>query len=229
METSPCDPRLVVAVDGPSGAGKSTVARGVATRLGLRYLDTGALYRAVTWLVLREGIEPDDEPAVRRLADSARLDVDTDPISPAVRIAGVDVTAAVRSPEVSAHVSAVAAQAAVRAQLLRVQHAVIGEGGIVVEGRDIGTTVAPDAGVKIFLTASADARAARRHRQPGEAAGGVDATRNELERRDAHDSGRAASPFRKADDAIEVDSTELSIDAVVDLIVARCRVRVKTS
>ena len=222
MAAPPLPSDLVVAVDGPSGAGKSTVARAVATRLGLRYLDTGALYRALTWLVLREGVDPADEAGVHGLLAGAGLAVETRPDAPAVQIGNVDVTAAIRTPEVTAAVSTVAAQPAVRARLLEVQRTVVGRGGIVVEGRDIGTTVVPGAQVKVFLTASSHARAARRHGQPGEGSNGLAGTHAAIERRDAHDSGRAVSPFRKADDAVELDSTDLSVEAVVDLVVAQC-------
>ena len=153
---------LVVAIDGPSGSGKSTVARGVARLLGLRYLDTGAMYRAVTWLVLHEGVDVDDGAAVTALAEQADLQVTTTPDPVTVHIAGHDVTADIRGADVTAAVSRVSAAPGVRAAMVDRQRRLIGAGGIVVEGRDIGTTVAPDAPVKIFLTADEQVRAGRR-------------------------------------------------------------------
>lgn len=213
-------PTLVVAIDGPSGSGKSTVARGVAATLGLRYLDTGAMYRAVTWLALHRGVALDDEAALTDLADTAHLDLTTTPAPVTVHTDGVDVTDAIRGADVTAAVSQVSAVPGVRSAMVRRQRAVIGDGGIVVEGRDIGTTVAPAAAVKIFLTADADVRARRRAR---EAASGVAATRDSLSRRDAYDAGRTASPLAQAPDALVVDSSHSSADEVVARIVAQAR------
>ena len=213
---------LVVAIDGPSGSGKSTVARGVADALGLRYLDTGAMYRAVTWLVLQRGVALDDAAAVAATAASAELEVSTDPQDRRVTVDGTDVTAAIRSAEVTAAVSSVSAVGDVRAQMLRRQRELIGSGGIVVEGRDIGTTVAPDADVKIFLTADERVRAQRRG---AELAGGsadadvVASTSDALRRRDAADSTRKASPLTKAPDATEIDSSQLDAQGVIDRVV----------
>jgi CMP/dCMP kinase len=213
---------LVVAIDGPSGSGKSTVARGVAEALGLRYLDTGAMYRAVTWLVLHRGVALDDAPAVASTAAGADLEVSTDPHRRRVVIAGTDVTDEIRSAAVTAAVSAVSAVGDVRAEMVRRQRAVIGAGGIVVEGRDIGTTVAPAADVKVFLTADERVRAKRRG---AEIAGGVAdphmvaSTTEALRRRDAADSSRTASPLTKAPDATVIDATELSADAVIARVV----------
>lgn len=208
---------LVVAIDGPSGSGKSTVARGTARALGLRYLDTGAMYRAVTWLALRRGIDLSDAPALEELARTAPLDIETDPVRPAIHADGTDVTDAVRGSEVTAAVSAVSAVAGVRTAMVERQRALIGVGGIVVEGRDIGTTVAPEAPVKVFLTADASARAARRAHQDG--AGSeetvVAATQADLIRRDAADSSRIASPLTQAPDALVIDSTALAPDEVI--------------
>lgn len=222
--------QVVIAVDGPSGSGKSTVARGVARALGLRYLDTGAMYRAVTWAVLERGLEPADAAAVGRLAESAELEVGTDPAAPTVAIDGADATVAVRSEPVTAAVSTVSAVPAVRAAMVQRQRELIDSGGIVVEGRDIGTTVAPDAAVKVFLTADPAARARRRGLEltaadsgPGPGPGGsvtldpatLDRTRAELLRRDAADSGRATSPLTQAADAVAIDSTDLTPDEVI--------------
>jgi CMP/dCMP kinase len=216
---------LVVAVDGPSGSGKSTISRGVAERLGLRYLDTGATYRAVTWLVLQRGVDPADGAATEALARQADLQVGTDPREPWVRIDGTDVTTAVRGPEVTAAVSAVSASPGVRRALVDLQRAVAADGdrGIVVEGRDISAVVLPDADVKVFLTASGEVRAARRAAETASAApDSVAVTLADLQRRDRLDSSRAASPLTRAPGAVELDSTELGIDEVVDRVVGLC-------
>jgi cytidylate kinase len=232
---------LVVAIDGPSGSGKSTVARGVASALGLRYLDTGAMYRAVTWLALQAALDPADRDAVERLAADADLTITTDPAGPAIAADGFDLSVAVRGSDVTAAVSAVSAAPGVRQAMVARQRELIGAGGIVVEGRDIGTTVAPDAAVKVFLTADPAARAQRRALQDtqrralqdtqrralqdtekaGAAAASVAATEADLVRRDAADSSRAASPLTQAADALVIDSTMLDADEVVALIVRR--------
>jgi len=211
---------LVIAVDGPSGSGKSTTARGVAERLGLRYLDTGAMYRAATWAMLERGIDVDDPDAVATATSSVRFDVGTDPRRPAISADGVDVAGPIRGPAVTAAVSAVSAVAAVRRQLVALQRELIGDGGIVVEGRDIGAVVAPDADLKVFLTAESAQRAARRHAETGGAADQVGATEADLARRDTLDSTRAASPLTQAADAVVVDTTELGLEDVIDHIVA---------
>ncbi len=223
------EPRgLVVAIDGPSGSGKSTVARGVARRLGLRYLDTGAMYRAVTCLALDERVDLEDGEALAALAERTPLELTTDPEHFGVRAAGQDVTERIRTRAVSNAVSAVSAAQGVRSWLLKVQREIIGAGGIVVEGRDIGTVVAPDAEVKIFLTASSAARAERRFSEIGEPAGDADyglrLTQNEIDRRDRLDSSRESAPLRRAAGAVELDSTGLSADEVVDAVLTRCPV-----
>jgi len=217
---------LVVAIDGPSGSGKSTVARGVARALDLRYLDTGAMYRALTWLALHEGVPLDDAAALAALAEQADLVVTTAPEPVTVHAAGHDVTSAIRAGNVTAAVSTVAAVPGVRAAMVARQRELIGAGGIVVEGRDIGTTVAPEAPVKIFLTASESARAKRRAH---EAAAAVSDTLQALARRDALDSGRSASPLAQAAEATVVDSTDLSAAEVVDRIVAMAREVLQTT
>jgi cytidylate kinase len=214
-----------VAVDGPGGSGKSTVARALARRLGLRYLDTGAMYRALTWLALQRGIATDDADALADLARSASLAVGTDPDAPTVMIEDVDVAGPIRGPEVTAAVSAVSAVPAVREQLVALQRTLIAvaagsSAGIVAEGRDIGTVVAPDAPLKVFLTASATERARRR---ADETEADAATTELDLARRDQLDSSRAASPLAQAPDAIVVDSTTMGIDEVVDMIVERCQ------
>jgi CMP/dCMP kinase len=214
---------LVVAVDGPSGSGKSTISRAVAKAAALRYLDTGAMYRAAAWLALRDGIGPADTGRLIARLAAAPLEVRTDPDAPTVQIDGVDVTRAVRGADVTAAVSAVSAVPGVREIMVRRQRELIGAGGIVVEGRDIGTTVAPDAPVKIFLTADPAVRASRRLRQDGAATGdlALATTQADLQKRDSADSGRTASPLTQAADATVLDSTELGIDEIVRQILAR--------
>ena len=208
---------VVVAMDGPSGSGKSSTSRGVATRLGLRYLDTGAMFRAVTWWMLRHDVDVEDAGAVAARAEEPVLVSGTDPAAATITVDGIDVAGPIRSPEVTAAVSAVSAVPEVRARLLREQRAIIGEGGIVVEGRDIGTVVAPDAAVKVYLTADPEARAVRR---TAELTGAdVTATRQDLLRRDRLDSGRAAAPLAMADGAHHIDTTPFTLDEVVDQVV----------
>ena len=218
--------RDVIALDGPSGTGKSTVARGLARRLGFRYLDTGAMYRAVTWAVLRDGVDPDDAAAVTDLAARTHITVTTDPDHLHVTVDGRSVDGEIRSRAVTTAVSPVSAIPEVRAQLVAQQRELIGSGAVVVEGRDIGTVVAPDSPLKIFLTASPDARATRRAREDGTDRSGTAA---DLDRRDAYDSSRAHSPLRAAEDAVHVDTTTMDIDEViqrlVDLAVERQIVR----
>jgi CMP/dCMP kinase len=210
---------LVIAVDGPSGSGKSSAARGVADRLGLRYLDTGAMYRAMTWWMLRSGIDVDDPRAVAQACGGPVIVAGTDPHAPTINVDGMDVAVPIRGREVTNAVSAVSAVPQVRARLVGLQRTAIGSGGIVVEGRDIGTTVAPDAPVKVFLTASASARATRRS---AELAGptSLDVTQTEMARRDHLDSTRATTPLAVARDAVMMDTTELDLAQVIDAIVA---------
>ncbi len=202
----------MVAIDGPAGAGKSTVARRLAARLGIPHLDTGAMYRAVTWAVLNDGVDPADPEAAARAARDADIDVVDEHT---VRVGGVDVTTVIRGPDVTAAVSTVAAHPAVRAELVARQKAWIDQRGRgVVEGRDIGTVVLPDATLKAYLTATARTRARRRQsEQPGLDLAHVEA---EIERRDALDAGREHSPLRPADDAEVVWTDELDADEVVD-------------
>lgn len=205
-------------MDGPSGSGKSSTSRGVARRLGLRYLDTGAMFRAVTWWMLQHGVDVHDPAAVAAHADDPVLVSGTDPAAPTITVDGTDVAGPIRSPEVTAAVSAVSAVPEVRARLLRDQRAIIGEGGIVVEGRDIGTVVVPDAPVKVYLTADPEARATRR---AAEMTGSdVLATRDDLLRRDRYDSGRATAPLLMADGAHHIDTTPYTLDEVIEQVVA---------
>ena len=201
---------LVVAVDGPSGAGKSSASRGAARALRLRYLDTGSMYRALTWWLLDRGADTTDPEVVARLAAEPVIEVGTDPAAPWTRVDGTDVSAAIRTREVTGAVSAVAAVPQVRARLIAMQREIIASaGGIVAEGRDIGTVVAPDAQVKVFLTADGASRASRR------AAEASWTTRAEVDRRDRMDTAQSG----KAADAVEVDSTGLDLDEVVGVIV----------
>jgi CMP/dCMP kinase len=210
-------PPLVLAVDGPSGAGKSSASRAAARALGLRYLDTGATYRALTWWLLHQGVDVGDAAAVAALAAEPDIEVGTDPGAPWVRVNGTDVTAEIRSREVTAAVSAVAAVPQVRAHLIAQQRDIIASaGGIVAEGRDIGTVVAPNAPVKVFLTADSAERASRRAGQTGQSAASA---HTDQDRRDRLDSAQSA----RADDAVEIDSTALGLDEVVDIIVRLAR------
>ena len=202
----------VIAIDGPAGAGKSTIARALAARLGLEYLDTGAMYRAVTFAAMHRGIALDDTDAVARLASAVTLEVGEH----GVLVDGIDATAAVRSPDVTRSVSRVASNSAVRAELVRRQRRWAElRGGGVLEGRDIGTVVFPDAEVKLYLTASPRTRAERRVAEVG---GDVDEIEATIATRDTVDSTRADSPLREADGAVVVDTTGLSIVEVLDVI-----------
>ena len=217
---------LVVCIDGPSGSGKSTVARGVARTLRLRYLDTGAMYRALTWAVLERGVDPVDVDAVVAAAADLDLEISTDPVSGSaavgdVAVAGRDVTAAIRTGPVTHAVSTVSAIPEVRRRMVALQRSIIGAGGIVVEGRDIGTAVCPDSPVKIFLTASPEARAARRSAEESDPAARRDvaAVEADLARRDRLDSTRVASPLNQAPDAVVLDSTTLDVQGAVAFVV----------
>jgi cytidylate kinase len=224
---APFDRAVVVAVDGPSGSGKSTTAREVARRLGYRYVDTGSMYRAVTCWLLDQGIDPADTRRVAAVVTDPTtvpsVDVVTDPDHPGVCVNGVDVTDRIRDTDVTDRVSAVSAVAEVRTLLVAIQRRVANAGGAVLEGRDIGTTVVPDAAVKVFLTADPDVRAARRSAElPGAASDDADAvaaTAADLARRDHLDSSRAVSPLSQADDAVVIDSSGLSVDEVATRIV----------
>ncbi len=212
---------VVVAIDGPSGSGKSSTSRGVASRLGLRYLDTGAMYRAMTWWMLRQHVPVDDPGAIAERCGEPVIEAGTDPQHPTITVGGVDVAAAIRTPEVTGAVSPVSAVPQVRARLLVLQRDAIEDAaraaGIVVEGRDIGAVVAPDADVKVYLTAEAAARAARRAAEEG--GSDIGATESSLLARDRIDSTRTASPLTMAEGAVHIDSTPYTLDEVVDIIV----------
>ncbi len=225
---------LVIAIDGPSGSGKSTVSRHVAARLGLAYLDTGAMYRAATWWALDRDVPLTETERVAELVRELPLEMGVDPDAPGVTVAGTDVAEAIRSTEISAAVSAVATNLAVRAELGRRQRAEIeaqGDGGsfsggrgIVAEGRDITTVVAPDADVRILLTASEDARLARRALEVHgtDDAAAVHATRDQVVRRDADDSTVAQFQVA-ADGVVTVDSSHLDLDETVEAVLAVVR------
>jgi cytidylate kinase len=218
-------PVAVIALDGPAGSGKSTVARAVARALAWRYVDTGATYRAGTLAVLRAGVDLTDTAAVTEAVTAADIQLGTDPDAPSVRLDGDDVSATIRGADVTAAVSAVSAVPQVRAHLVALQRAAIGTSGAVAEGRDVGTTVTPSAPVKVYLHASPEVRAARR---AGDADAGVSgstgdlvsAVAADLARRDAHDSGRAASPLQAAADAVHLDSSALGVEEVVAEVLA---------
>ncbi|GAA1895829.1 (d)CMP kinase [Streptomyces sodiiphilus] len=214
---------VVIAIDGPSGTGKSSTSKAVAARLGLDYLDTGAQYRAITWWMLSGGIDIHDPAAVAAAASKPEIVSGTDPLAPAITVDGTDVSGPIRGQDVTAAVSAVSAVPEVRSRITRLQRTLAAGAprGIVAEGRDIGTTVLPDADLKIFLTASPEARAARRSNELKGNGGtpGVAATREALLKRDAADSGRTTSPLAKAGDAIEVDTTELTLEQVIERVI----------
>jgi|HubBroStandDraft_1064217.scaffolds.fasta_scaffold34059_2 cytidylate kinase len=232
---APASDGLVIAVDGPSGAGKSSAARGAAAALGLRYLDTGAMYRAVTWWMLEHNIDLTDADSVIKHGLCLSIEVGTDPAAQYTRVDGIDVTAAIRDRRVSNAVSLVAAVPQIRGHLIAAQRNIIMQaqesaGGIVAEGRDIGTVVAPRAVVKVFLTASEQARAQRRASELAAdqaeldadlrgAGPGADVTRREQATRDRLD----APQTQRADDAVEIDATELGLAEVIALIVGLAR------
>jgi len=212
-------PNLIIAIDGPSGAGKGTIARAVAARLQYRHIDTGAMYRAVAWKSRREGIDLHDEAAVAAVSERARFEL----ADGRVIIDGEDVSQAIRTPEIDAGATAVARHPAVRRVLVARQQALGRGGGVVMEGRDIGTVVFPDADVKIYLDASPEERARRRasdpaHRSPGST--GLADVATALAERDRSDSTRAASPLAMASDAVHIETTGVPIDLVVDRVMA---------
>jgi len=219
--------RLTIAIDGPAGAGKSTVARRVAQRLGYLYIDTGAMYRALTLAAQRRGVSPYDEDALAKLARVLTIAFAADGNGQRVLLDGEDVTDAIRAPDVTAEVSHVARHPLVREVMVEKQRELARDGGIVMDGRDIGTHVLPNADIKIYLTASIDERARRRQREM-EARGyhvALETVKEEIARRDRLDSERAVAPLQKAADARLLDTTGLSVDDVVEEILAMCRTR----
>jgi len=209
---------LVIAIDGPSGAGKSTTARLLAERLGFVYIDTGAMYRAMGWKAKREGIDPTDERKLADLCERTEITIKRIGNSPAFYVDGEDVTGDIRTPEMGMMASAVSKSPSVRARLLKLQRDLGSCGGVVMDGRDIGTVVFPDAEAKFFLDASAEERGRRRYVELKAKGMDVDLARitQEIKERDSQDSGRAIAPLRRADDAVLIDSTALDIGAVLE-------------
>jgi cytidylate kinase len=205
----------VIAIDGPAGSGKSTVGRALAERLGLRYLDTGAMYRGVAFAALRRGVDPGELEPVGDIVSDLELEVGDDGIT----VDGVDATIEIRGPEVTRAVSLVAANPAVRTELRRRQREwAERNGGGVIEGRDIGSVVFPDADLKVYLTAAAEVRAARRSKEVADL--DYETVARDIARRDALDQGRDDSPLTEAAGAVVVDTTDKSVDAIVDDLVA---------
>jgi cytidylate kinase len=206
----------VIAIDGPAGSGKSTVAKALASRLGLEYLDTGAMYRSVTFAALRRGIDPADAEVVGRVASDVTIDLRPD----GVTVDGVDATIEIRGPAVSRAVSIVAANPIVRSEMVRRQREWVAvRGGGVLEGRDIGTVVFPDAELKVYLTADPEVRAQRRSKEVTDL--DYETVAADLARRDALDQGREVSPLAEAEDAFLLDTTGLAVDEIIDVIAAR--------
>lgn len=219
-------PGLVIAMDGPAGSGKSTAARRVAAELGLRYLDTGAMYRALTWWLRDHGVDLNDTDAVLARMSEPQIAVGTDPADPWISVDGQDVAGPIRTRDISNTVSIVAAIPQVRARLIAMQRDIIADAaagqGIVAEGRDIGTVVAPDAPIKVYLTASEDVRAERRSADlAADPAATVETTRREQARRDQRDAAQSVM----ADDAVHVDTSRLGPDEVVTLVTEMARSR----
>ena len=214
---------LIIAIDGPSGAGKGTIARAIARELGYRHIDSGAMYRAVGWKAIRDGVPLDNEAAVAALAEGSRIDVS----STAITIDDADVTRAIRTPEIDRAAAAVARLPRVRAVLVDRQRQLGAGGGIVMEGRDIGTVVFPDADVKVYLDASPEERARRRASDPAHT--GVPAAVSDvatlLTQRDEIDRTRAASPLYAAQDALVVDTTGKDVDTVVNEVLTLVRAK----
>ncbi len=213
---------IVITIDGPAGAGKSTVARKLAARMGLTYVDSGATYRAAALKVLEAGVDPLDEPAVAKLIGAADVQVTTGDGEPRVLLDGQDVTARLRTPEVTLAAAQVSRLAQVRAKLIQMQRAFARGRGVVMEGRDIGTVVFPHAQLKIFLKADVEERARRRRKQDSSEGreATLEKTAYEIGRRDQLDAERTISPLMPASDAVEIDSTYLFADQVVEQILA---------
>jgi cytidylate kinase len=218
-------PRLIIAIDGPSGAGKSTVAKLLARQLGYTYIDTGAMYRAIGWKAKQAGVAPDDEGAISALCELTDVTIEHGDGGQRVLVNGTDVSGEIRTPEMGMIASTVSRSPAVRARLLTLQRKLGEQGGVVMDGRDIGTVVFPDADVKFFLDASPEERGRRRYRELREKGMNVDlgSITEDIRARDQQDSNRSLAPLRKAPDACYVDSSALSLDEVVDAMLLQIR------
>jgi cytidylate kinase len=216
---------LVIAIDGPSGAGKSTTARQLAERLGYIYIDTGAMYRAIGWKAKQEGIDPADEEKLTVLCGRTGVTIKKDNNDPRFYVDGQDVSNEIRTPEMGMMASAVSKSPSVRARLLTLQRDLGRNGGVVMDGRDIGTVVFPDADVKFFLDASAEERGRRRHEELKAKGMDVDLARitQEIRERDHQDSMRSLAPLRRADDALLIDSTDLNISEVLERMLSEIK------
>lgn len=216
---------LVIAVDGPSGAGKSTVARRLAEMLGYIYIDTGAMFRAIGWKAKQEGVDPNDEPRLAQLCARTEVTIKKDNDDPRFYVNGVDVSGSIRTPEMGMMASAVSRSPVVRSRLLALQRELGKRGGVVMDGRDIGTVVFPDADVKIYLDASPEERGKRRFLELKAKGMDVDLDRitGEIVERDLQDSSRAIAPLKKADDAVLIDSSSMKIEAVLEAMLVEVR------
>jgi cytidylate kinase len=209
---------LIIAVDGPVGAGKSTAARLLAKRLGYRYIDSGAMYRALSWKALRAGLDLDDEQCLRRLADETSIVIEPVGDRELILVDGQEVSRQIREREVEQATSKISTHPSVRCVMVTHQRHMAAQGGVVMDGRDIGTVVFPNADVKFYLTARAEVRTRRRYLE-AQAAGAtrkIDELAEEIKLRDARDMGRRASPLRKADEAVTIDTSDLAVSQVVD-------------
>jgi cytidylate kinase len=220
---------LVIAIDGPSGAGKSTAARTLAERLGYTYIDTGAMYRAVGWKAKQAGIDPADEKAMEQMCGKTEVVINTNRGGQHVFVDTTDVTDAIRTPEMGMMASAVSKSPSVRARLLTLQRQLGSRGGVVMDGRDIGTVVFPDADVKFYLDATPEERGRRRYAELRAKRLDVDLATitEEIRVRDGQDSSRAIAPLRKADDAFLIDSSAMTVDQVVDAMLSRVKEHVR--
>ncbi|MDZ7344213.1 MAG: (d)CMP kinase [candidate division KSB1 bacterium] len=222
--------RLIIAIDGPAGSGKSTTARLLAKRLGYTYLDTGAFYRALTLKVLESGVSPEDAAGVLRLAETIKIELLPEQDRNRVFLDGREVTKAIRSPEVTNAIAPISENAKVRAIMVEQQRAIGRQGGVVMEGRDIGTVVFPDADLKIFMQASLDERTRRRQQELAAEGTFRDyaVLRQEIEQRDLKDANRKVAPLRRAADAITLDNTNMTIEQQVEFILHALRKKLET-
>jgi len=216
-----CEKKIAIAIDGPAGAGKSTIAKAISKQLGIVYLDTGAMYRTVALKALREGVDSKDEKALEEIVSDIDIKIEYKDGSQHVLLEGEDVSGLIRTHEISMGASNVATIVAVRLKMVELQQKIASETNVVMDGRDIGTYVLPNADLKIFLTASADERAKRRFlemQEKGDNSATLEEIKADIIRRDENDSKRAFAPLKKADDAVEVDSTSYSIEEVLEII-----------